>query len=149
MSRFSCGREALDDWLKNKALKSEGRSARTYVVCEGQTVVVGYYCLAMGAVARDGAPARVRRNAPDPVPVVIVGRLAVDRKFARRGIGGGMLRDAFQRILRVSGEVGCRAVLVHAIDDEAAQFYAKYGFIAFPADTRTMFLALDTLKASI
>lgn len=147
-SRFSCGQEALDDWLKNTALKSEGRSARTYVVCSG-AAVVGYYCLATGSVARGSAPPKIRRNVPDPIPVMIVGRLAVDRHFERMGIGGGLLRDAFRRVLQASEAVGCRAVLVHAIDRNAVEFYAKFGFIEFPAATRTMFLPLETLKAAI
>lgn len=145
---FSCGQEPLDDWLKQRALKSEGRSARTYVVCSGETVV-GYYALAAGAVARAGAPAKLRRNAPDPIPVMIIGRLAVDEGFAGMGLGSGMLRDAFRRILQVSQTVGCRAVLVHAIDRDAAAFYARYGFIEFPAGSRTLFLPLETLAAAL
>jgi GNAT superfamily N-acetyltransferase len=147
-SSFFCGQDSLDDWLKNAALRSEGRSARTYVVCSGATVV-GYYCLATGAAARASAPPKIRRNVSDPIPVMIVGRLAVDRHFERRGIGGGMLRDAFRRVLQASEAVGCRAVLVHAIDRNAVEFYAKFGFIEFPAATRTMFLPLETLKAAI
>jgi len=146
--KFFCGQDSLDDWLKHTALKSEGRSARTYVVCSGATVV-GYYCLATGAVARASAPPKIRRNISDPIPVMIVGRLAVDRHFERRGIGGGMLQDAFRRVLQASESVGCRAVLVHAIDQDAVDFYARYGFVEFPAGTRTMFLPLETLKAAL
>ena len=147
-SGFSCGNDALDDWLKTTALKAEGRSARTYVVCERQ-VVVGYYCLATGSVARSAAPGNIRRNVPDPVPVMIVGRLAVTERRKGQGIGSGMLRDALQRVLQVAETVGCRAVLVHAIDQPAVDFYAKHGFVAFPGGTRTMFLALETLRRAI
>jgi predicted N-acetyltransferase YhbS len=144
-SKFYCGHESLDDWLQNTALKAEGRSARTYVVCDGK-IVVGYYCLATGSVTRSEAPSKVKRNMPEPIPVMILGRLAVTKHFERQGIGSGMLQDAFQRILQASESVGCRAVLVHAIDQSAAEFYMRYGFIEFPTGTKTFFLPLETIK---
>ena len=147
-SAFSCGNEALDEWLKTTALRAEGRSARTYVVCAGQ-IVMGYYCLATGSAARSTAPGKVRRNAPDPVPMMIVGRLAVTATCQARGIGSGMLRDALRRVLQAAEVVGCRAVLVHAIDQAAVDFYAGHGFIEFPGASRTMFLPLDSLQASL
>jgi GNAT superfamily N-acetyltransferase len=148
LSDFSCGNGALDDWLRTVALKAEGRSARTYVVCEG-TAVVGYYCLATGSVARPKAPGNVRRNAPDPIPVMIVGRLAVTERCKGQGIGSGMLRDAFRRIIQAAGIVGFGAVLVHAIDEPAAEFYVRHGFIEFPVGTRIMFLPLETLRRAL
>lgn len=145
---FACGKEPLDTWLKQMAVRSEGRSARTYVICVNARVVA-YYCLATGAVRRVQVPSRVGRNTPDPVPVIILGRLAVDRQFHGRGIGSAILKDAFARILQASTVVGCRAVLVHALDDAAAAFYRQYGFIEYPASTRTFFLATETLAAAI
>lgn len=145
---FSSGNDVLDDWLKSVALKAEGRSARTYVVCEGDAVV-GYYCLATGGVTRASAPGSVRRNAPDPVPVMVIGRLAVTDRCKGQGIGSGMLRDALRRVLQAAEIVGCRAVVVHAIDDKAAAFYAAHGFAEFPAATRTLFLPIDTLRRSL
>ena len=147
-SGFSCGNDALDDWLKATALKAEGRSARTYVVCEAR-IVVAYYCLATGSVARSAAPGNIRRNAPDPVPVMIIGRLAVAERCKGQGIGGGMLRDALRRALQASEIVGCRAVLVHAIDQAAVAFYARYGFVAFPGGSRTLFLPMETLRRAL
>lgn len=147
-SSFSCGNDGLDDWLRVTAFKAEGNTARTYVVAAGEAVV-GYYCLATGSVARGLAPGKVRRNAPDPVPVLVIGRLAVDRRCHGQGIGGGMLRDALQRALQASGIVGCRAVLVHAVDRAAVEFYARYGFVEFPGGTRTMFLPLETLRRTL
>jgi GNAT superfamily N-acetyltransferase len=147
-SGFSCGNDGLDAWLRTTALKAEGNSARTYVVAGGEAVV-GYYSLATGSVARGLAPGKVRRNAPDPVPVLLVGRLAVDRRYQGQGIGGGMLRDALQRALQASLIVGCRAVLVHAVDGDAVEFYARYGFVEFPGGTRTMFLPLETLRRAL
>lgn len=147
-SAFSCGHSSLDDWLKTSALRSEGRTSRTYVVCEGN-VVVGYYALATGAVAHLGAPGLLRRNAPDPVPVVLIGRLAVSRSHAGRGIGAGLLRDALLRTLEVGRTVGCRAVLVHPIDADAGRFYARFGFLPFPAGPDTLFLPLETVEAAL
>jgi GNAT superfamily N-acetyltransferase len=145
---FSCGNQALDEWLAATALKAEGRSARTYVVCRGRKVAA-YYCLATGAVGRGNAPGRVRRNAPDPVPVLVIGRLAVDRACQGQGIGAGMLRDALRRAVLAAEIVGCRAVLVHAIDADAVAFYARYGFAEFPDGARTMFLPTDTIAEAL
>lgn len=149
VSTFNCGKSDLNDWLVRQARRSEGRSARTYVVTVDSRVV-GYYCLAAGSVIRDELPkAGLRRNAPDQVPVIVLGRLAVDIKFASRGFGKGLLRDALLRCLNVSEAVGARAILVHAIDDEACGFYRKFGFLPFPTNPRTLVLPLDTVKAGI
>lgn len=146
---FDCGKPDLNDWLVRQARKSEGRSARTYVVTVEDSVV-GYYCLAAGSVIRDELPkAGLRRNAPDQVPVIILGRLAVDFKFASRGFGKGLLKDALLRSLNVSEAVGARAVLVHAIDGEAGGFYRKFGFLPFPTNPLTLVLPLDTVKAGV
>ncbi|MFI4995329.1 MAG: GNAT family N-acetyltransferase [Hyphomicrobiales bacterium] len=145
--RFSCGYPLLDDWLKQHALASEGRSARTYVVCSGATIV-GYYCLATGAEKRASMPRKIRHGNPDPVPLVIIGRLAVDSAFQGQGVGPGLLKDALARALAVAEIAGCRAVLVHAIDDRAVAFYTKADFVEFPNGTRTMFLPIETIAAT-
>jgi GNAT superfamily N-acetyltransferase len=146
---FSCGQASLDDWLKRRALKSEGSSARTYVVCDGE-IVVAYYCIATGAVERTATPKAMQRHGmPNTIPVMILGRLAVDRHYQGRGIGGGLLRDATLRVLHLSGSVGCAALLVHAIDQESAEFYRRYGFIEFPAGGKTLFLPLATVAAAL
>jgi GNAT superfamily N-acetyltransferase len=148
-TKFDCGKPLLTDWLKNNAMRSEGKSARTYVVCEGN-VVVGYYCLATGRVSRAEVPKVIRgHGTPNTVPVVILGRLAVDTRYQKQGIGSGLLQDALRRALEVSVTIGAAAVLVHAIDDDAKAFYTSYGFIAFPADSRTLFLPMDTIGASL
>jgi len=145
---FACGSPTLDDWLKQTALKAEGRSARTYVVCEADAVI-GYHALATGSVMRRDAPGSVRRNMPEPVPMIVIARLAVATRVQGRGIGRGLLRDAMRRALQASDIVGCRAVLVHAIDQAATDFYAAHGFTAFPDGSRTMFLHIETLAASL
>ena len=148
LASFASGNQPLDDWLRLRALKSEGRSSRTYIVADGD-VAVGYYCLSTGAENRVALPAKLSRNTPDPVPLILLGRLAVDLRYQGKGIGAGLLKDALHRTVQVSRTVGSRAVLVHAIDDNARAFYARYGFIEFPAGSRTLFLPIDTLAAGL
>jgi predicted N-acetyltransferase YhbS len=125
---FDCGQEALDRWLRNSARTAAAAgTAATYVLCRGDRVV-GYYALAMGSVAHEGAPARIRRGMPDPVPVVVLVRLALDRAEKGGGLGGHLLVDALRRCVRGGAEFGARAVVVDAIGDDAAAFYAHFGF---------------------
>jgi predicted N-acetyltransferase YhbS len=147
-SGFDCGKPMLDDWLKVRALRSEGRSARTYVVCAGPDVV-GYYCLATGSVRIDELPKKIAGDMPASVPVIILGRLAVDSRYQGLKIGKGLLRDALLRSLQISQQVGCRAVLVHAVDEDAAAFYAAYGFLPFPEGGRTFFMPMKSIVAAL
>jgi GNAT superfamily N-acetyltransferase len=147
LSGFDCGEPMLDDWLKQRALKNESRFSRTYVVCDGNPVV-GYFCISAGAVERMAAPGKVRRNAPDTIPVSVIGRLAVSRDHAGRGLGADLLSDALRRIAVASQSIGMGAVLVHAKDDRAKRFYmACAEFIEYPADSRTLFLPIETVVA--
>ena len=151
LSRFDCGKEALHDWLRSRAARSQGLSSRCYVVCEGR-IVVGYYSLSTGAERHNGAgraPRALRANMPDPPPVMVLGRLAVDKEFQRRGIGKDMLRDALLRVLAASRIVGARALIVHAIDDEAVPFYAGFGFKPFAGEARTMFLPIEAIGRAV
>jgi len=142
LSDFNSGEPVLDDWLRRRALHNEASGAsRTYVVCMGKTVV-GYYTLAVGAVAHAEAPGRVRRNMPDPLPVMVLGRLAVDKSFQRRGIGKGLLRDAVLRTVQAAEIAGIRAILVHAISEPAKRFYEGCGFMASPIDPLTVVLTV-------
>lgn len=142
LSDFDSGEPVLDDWLRRRALHNEARGAsRTYVVCMGKTVV-GYYTLAVGAVAHAEAPGRVRRNMPDPLPVMVLGRLAVDKSLQRRGIGKGLLRDAVLRTVQAAEIAGIRAILVHAISEPAKRFYEGCGFMASPIDPLTVVLTV-------
>ena len=134
LSAFNSGEPVLDQWLQRHALPNEGSGAsRTYVVCAGRKVI-GYCTLAAGAVAHTHAPGRIKRNMPDPVPVVILGRLAVDQASQGQGIGTGLLQDAVLRILQAAEIAGVRAILVHAISEPAKRFYEKHGFVASPLD---------------
>ena len=142
LSRFQCGEPALDDWLRRRALQNEESGAsRTYVVCIGPRVL-GYYALAVGAVAHAGAPGRIRRNMPDPVPVMILGRLAVDLELHGHGLGQGLLRDALLRTLQAADIAGIRAILVHAISSAAQRFYERHGFVRSPIDPMMLMIPL-------
>jgi len=137
-SAFDSGVPDLDEWLRRRALANEEAGAsRTYVVC-ARGRVVGYYALASGGVAQCQAPGRVRRNMPDPIPVMILGRLAVDRTWQGRGIGSSLLRDAILRTLQAAGIGGIRAILVQAISEEARRFYQRHGFGESPLDPMTL-----------
>lgn len=147
LSAFECGEPALN-WLRHRALKNESRFSRTYVVCEGNRVVA-YFCISAGAVARAAAPGKVRRNAPDTDPVSVIGRLAVSSDHAGKGLGADILSDALRRIAVASQSIGIGAVLVHAKDEAAKRFYMKYAeFIEYPADSRNLFLPIETVVAA-
>jgi GNAT superfamily N-acetyltransferase len=144
---FSCGKAVLDEWLKKRARANQVSGAsRTYVACEGLRVV-GYYCLASGAIAAVDAPGPLRRNMPDPIPMSIVGRLAVDLDYQGRGLGPALLQDAVLRSHQASAILGIRGVLVHALDEAAKAFYERYGFTASPTSPMTLVLSLKAFKA--
>lgn len=146
---FDSGNSQLDDWLKRRVLKNEREGAsRTYVLCAGE-IVIAYYCLANGAVAQASATGRVRRNMPDPIPVMVIGRLAVDRCWQGKGIGRALLRDAILRTLQAAEIAGIRAILVHAISEDAKQFYEKCGFTASPVDPMTLMVKVKDATASL
>lgn len=148
ISSFQCGVPALDDWLKFRARRAEGTTGRTYVVTS-ESEVIGYYTLATGAAKREHIPKKLQRNSPDPIPLMLLARLAVDHRFQGRRIGNGLLKDALTRVLQASEIVGFRAVVVHAIDDQAKRFYDRFGFVEFPSSSRTLFMAIETLKAAL
>ncbi len=149
LSSFDCGEPALNDWLRHRALKNESRFSRAYVVCEGQKVI-GYYCISAGSIERAYAPGKVRRNAPDAIPISVIGRLAVSRHHAGRGIGADLLADALRRIAAASRNIGIAAVLVQAKGDAARRFYLRCAeFIEYPDDSRTLFLPIDTIVAAL
>jgi predicted N-acetyltransferase YhbS len=147
-SAFSCGKPPLDNWLRERALRSEGRSARTYVATAGDTVVA-YYCFAAASVRLDEVPKPLRRNMPNEVPVLLIGRLAVASHHQGQGLGKALLKDALLRSLQAAEIVGARAVMVHALDAEAAQFYCQRGFIAFPEHSRTFFMPMETIRGAL
>jgi GNAT superfamily N-acetyltransferase len=140
---FASGVAPLDEWLKRRARANEAAGAsRTYVVCEARQVV-GYYSLAAGSILHRMATGSVRRNMPEPVPVALLGRLAIDRGRQGRGVGSALLRDAILRVVGAAETIGVRAMLVHAISDQARVFYEHQGFRPSPVDPMTLMITID------
>lgn len=149
LSAFDCGVASLNNWLRNFGQRSEGKSARCFVVCDGK-FVAGYHCISAGAIDRDTqAPEAMRKGMPASLPIMLIGRLAVDARWHGQGVGRGLLKDALRRILSASTEVGARAVIVHAIDDAAVAFYRQYGFKALPGESRSLYLPVEEIVAAI
>lgn len=145
LDTFDCGEPSLDEWLKRRALANQlGGASRTFVVADAEDRVVGYYSLAAGAVSRNLATGGVRRNMPDPVPVLVLARLAVERNAQGMQLGAALLQDAVNRAVSVSQNAGVRALLVHALDDKPKQFYLHYGFVESPLHPLTLMLPLHT-----
>ena len=139
---FESGERSLDEWIVQRSLRNEREGAsRTYVICCDK-VVVGYYALSTGSIASVSAPGRVRRNMPDPIPVMVLGRLAIDRRWQGRGLGQALLRDAILRTIQVAEIAGIRAIVVNAISENAKRFYEKYDFKSSPIDPLLMMLLL-------
>ena len=148
---FASGEATLDDWLKRRARANQVSGAsRTYVVCEdvGEPVV-GYYALASGVVAVEAAPGRFRRNMPNPIPVVVLARLAVDHRWQGLGIGRGLFRDAALRVAHAADAIGIRGIVVHAISEEAKAFYLALGFDPSPLEPMTLMVTLGDLRAGL
>ncbi|MFZ4380614.1 MAG: GNAT family N-acetyltransferase [Sandarakinorhabdus sp.] len=144
-SAFFCGVPSLDDWLIRRALANQASGAsRTYVVADADHKVACYYALASGALAATDAPGRLRRNMPDPIPMAVLGRLAVDQAWAGKGLGAAMLRDAVLRVKQAAEVLGIRGVLVHAISDDARQFYERFGFAGTPMQPMTLVLSIKS-----
>lgn len=143
---FDSGESSLDRWLRERALHNETAGAwRTYVVrADGR--VVGYYALATGALLREHAPSSVSRNMPEPIPVVILGRLAVDRQFQGAGIGAGLLKSAALQTIAIADTAGVRALVLHALSESAKAFYARYGFVPSPTKPMTMIARVPDLR---
>ena len=148
-TRFNCGNDTLNDWLIRRAPKNQDSGASRTFVINSNKRVIGYYALASGSVERLAAPGSIARNMPEPVPVVVLGRLVVDVDYQGHRLGAALLKDAMLRTLAVSHEVEIRAMLVHAISDEAKQFCRRYGFQESPIDAMTLMLSIQQLKAHL
>ena len=145
LDSFRCGKPELEFWLKQRARKNQLEAAsRTFVVCAGNEVV-GYYAISAGAVLHETVPGNVRRNMPEPIPVAVLGRLAVHSDWNGQGVGAGLLKDAVRRAARLAEEIGIRALLCHAIDENAKKFYLHHGFIESPIEPLTVMLNISKL----
>jgi GNAT superfamily N-acetyltransferase len=147
LSDFDSGELSLNEWLKKRALKNHAAGAsRCFVLCNDKTVI-GFYSLSAGAINHETAPKAMRRNMPNPLPILLLGRLAVDKRYHNMGIGQALLRDAMIRAVNVSGEAGVFAMLVHALTDQAKQFYLSRGFVESPLQPMTLMMTIETVQS--
>jgi len=153
VSQFGNGKHpSLDAWLKNRALASEGMCARTYVLCarDAPQRVVGYYAISTAMEQRISLPnAKIRRAMPDQVPLLLIGRLAVDRPYQGKGLGADLLFDGVRRCIDVSETAGVRAIITHAVDDDAVRFYQHHGFLRCPLGDRVMLLPIEATRTYV
>jgi GNAT superfamily N-acetyltransferase len=148
IENFLSGVATLDDWLKRRARTNQVNGAsRTFVVCDGDKVV-GYYALASGAISTKSAVGSFRRNMPEPIPVVVLSRLAVDRAYQGHGLGRAMFRDCAQRVSNAADIIGISGIIVHAVSEEAKAFYLKLGFDPSPIEPMTLMVRLADIRAS-
>jgi GNAT superfamily N-acetyltransferase len=150
LSEFESGEPSLDYRLQHRALTNQSTGgSRTYVLCAGAERVIGYYCLSASSISHRLATGSLCRNMPDPVPMMLIGRLAVDREFHGRGLGAGLLKDAVLRTAQVAVEAGVRGLLVHAVSEDAKRFYAKWNFVESPVDRMTLMIRLVDLARTV
>jgi len=149
LADFNSGIASLDDWLKRRARSNQASGAsRTFVLCENEKVI-GYYALASGGVTIGEAPGRFRRNMPDPIPVVVLGRLAVDRAYQGKKLGRALFRDAALRVMHAADVIGIRGIVVHAISEEAKAFHLAVGFDPSPLDPMTLMVTLADVRETV
>lgn len=149
IANFDSGEPSLDEYLRKRALANHVRGAsRCFVTCR-ERQVVGFYALASASVEHGSAPGRVRQNMPDQVPVILLSRLAGDRKEQGNGLGKRLLRDAIERCIGVAEQVAVRAILVHALHEDARAFYARYGFDPSPTDPLHLLLTMKDARAAL
>lgn len=148
LDEFACGEPSLDDWLKRRAMANQlSGASRTFVVADQDSRVFGYYAMAAGAVSHQATTSGVCRNMPDPIPVMVLARLAVNHRAQGIKLGASLLQDAVGRAVTVAQHAGVRALLVHALHDRAKQFYAHYGFQESPIHPMTLMLRLRSIGA--
>ena len=149
LAAFDSGVPSLDDWLKRRAAQNQASGAsRTFVTCDGNQVV-GYYALASSAVAPAQASGRFRRNMPDPIPVVVLGRLAVDNSQKGRGLGRALFQDASRRTIHAAEAIGIRGMMVHALSEDAKSFYLRLGLTVSPLDPMILMTTIADLRATL
>lgn len=147
LSEFDSGVLSLNDWLKKNSLKNQATGAsRCFVVCN-EKKVIGYYSLSAGAINRQLAPKAMQRNMPESLPIVLLGRLAIDKKYHNQGLGAGLLRDAMIRIVSFDINIGIFAILVHALSEQAKRFYLSRGFVESPLQPMTLMMTLKTVRS--
>ena len=149
VENFDCGETSLNDWLKKRALKNDlGDASRTYVVCCDDNVVA-YYSLHLGCIQHSEAVRKIKRNMPDPIPAIVLGRLAVDANHQGKGLARALIKDIFLRAIQVSDLAGTKAVLVKALNDEVTAFYQSFGFVPSKTDPLLLMKAIAEVRASL
>lgn len=144
---FDSGEQPLDEWLKKRALKNQASGgSRCFILCNGKKVI-GYYSLSAGAISHQSAPKAMRRNMPDPLPVLLLGRLAIDKNYHNNGLGSALLRDAMLRAVSVASDAGVFAILVHALSEQAKRFYLSRGFVESLLQPMTLIMTLKTVQS--
>jgi len=150
VSAFSCGKPVLDNWLKTRALSNQQRGFTAVMVVHEASRVVGYYGLAPTAIMPSALPRSIRTGQPpDPVPCLLLAQLAVDRAWSGRGIGTGLVKHALTRCLEAARLIGGRALVVNAVDDQAAEFWARRGFLRSRDDPLILFRSIADIAASL
>jgi GNAT superfamily N-acetyltransferase len=144
---FDCGKPALDEWLRNRALtnRASGASRTWIVVEESSSDVVAYYASSTASILRSAAPTRLRKNQPEQVPAILLARMAVDQRHTGKGLGAALLKHFMLKAFEVAQSVGVRVLLIHAKDDEAKDFYSHYGFVESPFDPLTLVMLLGDI----
>ncbi len=149
LADFDSGNPILDGWLRRRAVRNQQQgSSRTWVACESLQVIA-YYASSTAVLARIDAPGRMSRNQPDPMPAMLLGRLAVDRRYQGRGIATALLKHFLQKSMEVADLTGLRVVLVHAADEQAASFYRRFGFAPSPTDALTMLMLIRDIRQNL
>lgn len=149
LTNFECGNATLNIWLSKKALKNQSSGAtRTFVTCF-ENKVVGFYALATGSIEHKNVSAAIRRNMPQPIPIIILTRLAVDISCQGTGLGKHLLKDALLRAVQVANTIGVRAVVVHALNEDVVSFYKQFGFQQSVLSPHTLFLSVNSIKQAL
>jgi len=147
---FDCGKDSLNYWFHKQSLRNQQNgSSRVFVVLDEEGRVAGYYSLSPGSIQRVDVTRNLARNSPDPIPIIVLGRLAVDIRYHRQGIGAGLLKDAILRTLKASQDIGGKCLVVHALDEEAKNFYLQYGFVESPTNPMTLMLPTAAMQKAL
>lgn len=147
LTDFCSGESSLDEWLKKRSLKNQASGASRCFVLTNKEIVIAYYSLSAGVISRENAPKSAQRNMPDPLPVLLLGRLAVDKKYHNQGLGSALLRDAMMRSVNVANNTGVFAIIIHALSDSARQFYLSRGFVQSPLQPMTLMMTTQTIRS--
>ena len=147
---FDCGVASLDDWLRRRARQNQlSGASRTFVSADASGHVIAYYAVASSAIAAAATTGRLRRNMPDPVPVVVLGRLAITRAYQGQGLGRALFHDAGHRVVHAAEAIGIRGLLVHALTDQAKDFYLSLGLEVSPLEPMTLMTTAADLRAAL